>query len=98
MIRPQFMREQIADLGQFETHVQNLVDALPGPVESGGWTETFNMQPYLERFTMDVATEFLFGESVLSQRDDGADTSSLVSKREMKQFVENFFAAEHTTA
>jgi cytochrome P450 len=92
------MREQIADLGLFETHVQNLLGALPGAAEPGDWTPIFNLQPLLERFTMDIATEFLFGESVYSQKDDSTDTSTLFSKKEMKQFVEAFFAAEKTTA
>ena len=92
------MREQIADLGLFETHVKDLLDALPGAVEPGDWTPTFDIQPLLERFTMDTATEFLFGESVHSQKDDSTDTSTLFSKKEMMQFVEAFFAAEKTTA
>lgn len=92
------MREQIADLDLFETHVKNLVGALPSAAEPGDWTPTFNMQSLLERFTMDIATEFLFGESVHSQKDDSTDTSTLFSKKEMMQFVEAFFAAEKTTA
>lgn len=92
------MREQIADLGLFEAHVECLLDALPRAVESGGWTLTFDIQPFLERFTMDTATEFLFGESVHSLKDDSTDTSTLVSKQEMRSFVEAFFAAEKTTA
>jgi len=63
------MREQIADLGLFETHVKDLFDALPGAVEPSDWSPTFDMQPLLERFTMDIATEFLFGESVHSQKE-----------------------------
>ena len=67
-------------------------------MEPGTWTPTFDVQPFLERFTMDTATEFLFGESVHSQKDDSTDTSTLFSKKEMMQFVEAFFAAEKTTA
>jgi cytochrome P450 len=92
------MREQIADLGLFETHVKDLLNALPGTVEPTDWTPTFDMQPLLERFTMDIATEFLFGESVHSQKDDSTDTSTLFSKKEMMRFVEAFFKAEKTTA
>jgi cytochrome P450 len=91
------MREQIADLDLFERHVQDLIEALPQPCEDG-WTAIFDLQPILERFTMDTATEFLFGESVHSQKGDDTDTSSLFTKREMKQFVEAFFAAQKTTA
>ena len=97
LLRPQFMREQIADLELFESHTKALFDAVPS-VESSGWTPTLDMQPLLERFTMDIATEFLFGESVFSQQTDSQDTSTLFSKKEMMQFVEAFFAAEKTTA
>lgn len=92
------MREQIADLRLFETHVKNLFGALPDAVEPGDWTPTFDMQPLLERFTMDTATEFLFGESVHSQKDSSTDMSTLFSKKEMVHFVDAFFAAEKTTA
>lgn len=92
------MREQIADLGLFETHVQNLFDALPDASNSGKWSPIFDVQPLLERFTMDIATEFLFGESVHSQKDDKSDATALVSKKEMAEFVQAFFAAEKTTA
>lgn len=102
------MREQIADLALFESHVQALISTLKKvdrPASSNdGWTSTFDLQPYLERFTMDTATEFLFGESVQSQiADDGSTTSSnptstLFSKKEMRHFVNSFFAAEKTTA
>ncbi|RDW67514.1 hypothetical protein BP6252_08910 [Coleophoma cylindrospora] len=98
LLKPQFMREQIADLGLFEKHVKDLFDAIQGAAEPGRWTPTLDMQPLLERFTMDTATEFLFGESVHSQRDDSTDTSTLFSKKEMMHFVEAFFGAEKTTA
>ena len=92
------MREQIADLGLFETHIEDLVNAIPAPSQPDDWTQIFDMQPLLERFTMDTATEFLFGESVYSQKDNSTDTSTLFTKKEMRQFMEAFFAAEKTTA
>ncbi|KAK4506032.1 hypothetical protein PRZ48_003997 [Zasmidium cellare] len=98
LLRPQFMREQIADLELFESHLRDLLDAIPKISGSGEWTPRFDVQPLLERFTMDTATEFLFGESVYSLKDDSTDTSTLVTKKEMKHFVESFFAAEKTTA
>lgn len=92
------MRDQIADLGLFESHVKVLLDELPATTKSDNWTPKFDLQPFLERFTMDTATEFLFGESVYSQKGDDADTSTLFSKKEMRKFVEDFYAAEETTA
>ena len=43
------MREQIADLGLFETHIKDLFDALPCAVEPSDWTPTFDMQPLFRR-------------------------------------------------
>ncbi|KAF7197749.1 Cytochrome P450 52A8 [Pseudocercospora fuligena] len=93
LLKPQFMREQIADLTLFEKHFQSLLHALPSTTAHDGddlWTANFDLQPFLERFTMDVATEFLFGESVYSQKED--------SDSEMSGFVETFYKAEKTTA
>ena len=94
------MREQIADLGMFETHIPDLFTALLTHVNAtDGWTPLQNMQPLLERFTMDIATEFLFGESVHSQRaDDSVSNSSLFTNQEMRNFVDAFFTAEKTMA
>ncbi|KAL9095460.1 MAG: hypothetical protein Q9165_002331 [Trypethelium subeluteriae] len=65
MLRPNFAREQVADLDLEERHVQNLMLALP--VDSKSWTEEFDIQTLFFRITIDTATEFLFGESVDSQ-------------------------------
>lgn len=51
-----------------ETHIQNLLKALPSNNNSSdGWTRTIHLLPLFFRLTMDSATEFLFGESVGSQ-------------------------------
>ncbi|KKY14696.1 putative cytochrome p450 family [Diplodia seriata] len=65
LLRPQFAREQISDLKLEETHVQNMMRALPVNVE--GWTDITDIQVLFFRLTLDSATEFLFGESVDSQ-------------------------------
>ncbi|KAH9838838.1 Cytochrome-P450 52A12 [Teratosphaeria destructans] len=60
VLRPNFVRSQVRDLGVLEAHVRALVDGLPGDgseVDLGGW---------FFRLTMDSATEFLFGESTHS--------------------------------
>lgn len=62
MMRPSFAREQVADLNLEETHVQNMMQALP--VKSDGWTDEIDIQVLFFRLTIDSATEFLFGESV----------------------------------
>src|SRR6202000_3329383 len=61
LLRPQFSRDQVKDLDLEEKHVQNLLRALPA--EEDSWTSTTDIQPLISRFTMDSASEFLFGES-----------------------------------
>ena len=65
MLRPHFSRTQISDLTLEETHVQNLIKVLP--VDDSGWTAPVDLQILFFRFTLDLATEFLFGRSVNSQ-------------------------------
>ncbi len=66
LLRPQFARDQINDLESTETAVQALFKAL-NPVAEDGWTPQLDIMQFLFRFTLDTATEFLFGESVNSQ-------------------------------
>jgi cytochrome P450 len=65
-LRPQFSREQISDLEATERHVGNLFQAL-GTVSEGMWTKEVDLQELFYKFTLDTATEFLFGESTESQ-------------------------------
>ena len=65
-LRPQFSRDQVSDLEAADRHLQILFKALPEE-NTLGWIESANIHPLLFRFTMDVSTEFLFGESVNSQ-------------------------------
>lgn len=65
LLRPQFARNQVADLDLEERHVQDLLRHLP--TDASGWTSQVNLQPMFFRLTLDSATEFLFGESVHSQ-------------------------------
>ena len=63
MLRPQFARQQVADLQLEEIHVQDMFKHL---VAKGGWTEYVDLVPLFFRLTLDSATEFLFGQSVSS--------------------------------
>ncbi|KAE8449932.1 hypothetical protein EG329_007071 [Mollisiaceae sp. DMI_Dod_QoI] len=68
MLRPQFAREQVSDLDLEENHVQNMMQALDVHLQSDNWTDGVDLQVLFFRLTLDSATEFLFGESVESQR------------------------------
>lgn len=58
LLRPNFSRTQVRDLDTFETHIRNLLLAIP---RDGS---TIDLQDLFFRLTLDSATEFLFGESV----------------------------------
>lgn len=57
LIRPNFVRQQVADLDMFESHVGHLIKAIP---RNGS---TIDLQDLFFSLTMDSATEFLFGKS-----------------------------------
>ena len=58
LLRPSFAREQIADLNTFEKHMQQLFQLIPAD------GTTVDLKDLFFRFTMDSATEFLFGHAV----------------------------------
>ncbi|KAL8706503.1 MAG: hypothetical protein Q9201_000435 [Fulgogasparrea decipioides] len=59
-LRPSFARSQVGDLATLEFHVKNLLDLLPRDGSTVDLAEIFF------RFTADVTTDFMFGESILS--------------------------------
>jgi cytochrome P450 len=68
MLRPQFSRQQVADLQLEEVHVQNLLKHLMlEDQHDQSWTTVVDVVPLFFRLTLDSATEFLFGQSVNSQ-------------------------------
>ncbi|MCJ1385152.1 hypothetical protein MMC17_008271 [Xylographa soralifera] len=73
LIRPNFVRRQVADLGMMERHVLNLIDQLPCDGTA------VNIQEYFFRMTLDTATEFLMGKSVDSLRPDATEENKKFS-------------------
>lgn len=59
-LKPSFSRSQVGDLATLETHVQDLIEAIP----SDG--STVDMAQLFLRYTADVTTDFMFGESIFS--------------------------------
>ena len=85
MIRPQFTKAQISDLDTAERHVQRIFNVLP-PVDDSGWTSEVDLSKAFVRFTLDTATEFLFGSfsdalldnlSLTPDKSDAGDTTTL---------------------
>lgn len=57
LLRPSFAKAQVADLALVELHVNNLFKKLPSDAS------TVDLQPLFHNFTLDSATDFLFGRS-----------------------------------
>lgn len=70
MLRPQFVREQVAHVKALEPHIQTLAKHI---LNTKG--QRFDIQPLFFRLTIDSATEFLFGESVESLHDESVGFS-----------------------
>lgn len=77
LLRPQFARDVIADVDREERHVRALMQRLSVDPESR-WTGKIDLQPLFFNFTLDTASEFLYGQSVHSQlgRKDGVDIAT----------------------
>nr|AOE45523.1 CYP52A59 [[Candida] oregonensis] len=68
MLRPQFSREQIAHVKTLEPHLQTLASHIRKA--DGG---VFDIQDLFFKYTVDTATDVLFGESVYCLRDGTVD-------------------------
>ena len=71
LLRPQLQYKQYENLQIFKQSADDLLDAIAS--QTGG---TINLQPLFFRFTLDVTTEFLFGESVKSLKAPGTTGES----------------------
>ncbi|EQL03481.1 cytochrome P450 52E2 [Ophiocordyceps sinensis CO18] len=59
LIRPSFVRNQIADLECTDRHVENLLARLQSPSKA----DKVDLQALFYMFTMDTSTDFMFGHS-----------------------------------
>ncbi|KAL4902735.1 hypothetical protein BDW74DRAFT_157474 [Aspergillus multicolor] len=64
LLRPQFTRDQVADLDLMESHISRMIELMP---KDGS---TFDIQRLFFLMTTDSSTHFLFGESVHSMDED----------------------------
>ncbi|OJJ76856.1 hypothetical protein ASPBRDRAFT_114633 [Aspergillus brasiliensis CBS 101740] len=93
MLRPQFTRDQVADLDLMDGHVTKMMDLIPQDGSS------FDIQRLFFLLTIDSATHFLFGESVGSMRT--STESSLLEKSAVgnaQGFAEAFNRAQEYLA
>lgn len=89
MLRPQFAREQVSHVKMLEPHVKQVIRRVKGANGS-----KFDIQPLFFKLTVDSGTEFLFGESCKSLRDDEVDISTLGGPKEAGQFSRAFTTAQ----
>ena len=86
---------RVSDLEAADRHLQVLFKALPQE-NVNGWIESVDIQPLLYLFTMDVSTEFLFGESVnsLSGTLHSQDSGNTKIVQEDMDFTEAMTSAQ----
>jgi cytochrome P450 len=80
LLRPQLVHRQYEDLDLFNEPMDDLLNELP---RSGG---VVDLQPLFFRFTLDVTTAFLFGESIHSLRSsDNAQEQTFAGAFDLAQ-------------
>ncbi|KAK5117587.1 hypothetical protein LTR62_005009 [Meristemomyces frigidus] len=105
LFRPQFSRDNINDLEATDKAANAFVAAL-GVVDAKGWTDHVDLQPMFFNFTLDTASDFLFGESLDSQSasrtPEQSDVHKLTGMKDVrsqvasKQFLDDFEILGHT--
>jgi cytochrome P450 len=96
LFRPQFARENINDLEMTDKASSDLITAT-GALGPHGWTDFTAMMPLLYNFTLDTATDFLFGESIESQKlaiaarsDQSNPDATAAQMKEAQEFADSF--------
>lgn len=93
LVRPQFSKEEISNLDLVDRHVQTLLQTLE--VSHDGWTSTVDLQPLFFYFTLDTATEFLYGQSVNSQAAMAGTNGTACASIDGAAFSRHFGKAKH---
>lgn len=81
LVRAQFSIKRIRHVRKLEVHVQNIFEALGDVDEESGWTAEQEILSIFDRFTLDAATEFMFGtsaashEAAMARRRPSSETS-----------------------
>ncbi|KAI9372755.1 cytochrome P450 [Aspergillus egyptiacus] len=90
LLRPQFARDQVADLDLMDKHITRLIELVP---KDGS---IFDIQRLFFLLTIDSATHFLFGESVDAMQDNSVLGKSSVGNAQ--GFAEAFNIAQEYLA
>ncbi|KAF8301042.1 cytochrome P450 [Clavulina sp. PMI_390] len=102
MMKPFFARDRVRDFEIFERHTENMVAIMKNSFERG---IPIDMQDLFSRFTLDSATEFLFGSCVHSLQDpmlppggQYATSASRLNKAGTKSRESSSFVPAYTAA
>ncbi|KAL8872490.1 MAG: hypothetical protein Q9174_001892 [Haloplaca sp. 1 TL-2023] len=71
-VRPQFSPVSVSNLALHERHIKELLIKLGPEGCREGWTGAIDIQPLFFNLTLDVITEFLYGQSLHSQNPSQA--------------------------
>ncbi|ORY79526.1 cytochrome P450 [Protomyces lactucae-debilis] len=77
LLRPQFLKERIADLDNFEDKLQIMMPL----IKSGEETDVMDL---MFKFTLDAATDYLFGHSAKSLQGDNAFAKTFATIQELQ--------------
>jgi cytochrome P450 len=98
LFRAQFARENINDLEMTDKAATELITAM-GDVDAEGWTTGTQMLPLVQNFTLDTASDFLFGKSLESQQvliaKRTGDNRFLEASRANQAFADAFETANY---
>ncbi|KAF2269792.1 cytochrome P450 [Lojkania enalia] len=103
LVRAQFSSKRVRNVAKLEGHVQNMWEAM-GEALQDGWTEEQEILLIYNRFTLDAATEFMFGTSAesheVAMREKTKDRSaeSIVRSWVRKLIVPEDFGTAFDTA
>ncbi|TGO23296.1 hypothetical protein BPAE_0137g00160 [Botrytis paeoniae] len=89
LLRPTFAKESIANLEVAETHFQHLLNRIP---REGS---TIDLQDLFFKFTIDTATQFLFGHSVNSQSNSDRSSGGVSDADFVEQYTYTQLEASH---
>ena len=69
LVRAQFSTQRVRNVAKIEPYVQNIFKEIEiGNIGKDGWTDPLEILLTFNRFTLDSATEFMFGTSAESHR------------------------------
>lgn len=96
LVRAQFSTKRVRDVKKLEPHVANMFESI-GEKRRDGWTEEREVLLIFNRFTLDSATEFMFGtsagshEAYIRERNGVKMGSGILGK--YRQILDDFATA-----